>query len=120
MSRGGDLIETDFQKAKLFKILYDLLTVSVYVVSGDIPWDSQSSEAIRSQYSKGNSLRVYGKVAEYFKVILEYGLELDPNKRKLSFLHVRDLLLAAPKVRTCNFKHGQTVLILSRLATIKF
>lgn len=28
---------------------------------------------------------------------MEYGLELDPNKRKLSFLHVRDLLLAAPK-----------------------
>ncbi|WAQ96205.1 hypothetical protein MAR_028895, partial [Mya arenaria] len=34
---------------------------------------------------------------EYFKVILEYGLYQDPTGRQLSFLHVRDLLLAAPK-----------------------
>ena len=68
-------------------------------IIGDIPWENQSSEAIRAHYSKGNSLKLYqAKIPEFYKVFMEYGLELDPNKRKLSFLHVRDLLQTAPKV----------------------
>ena len=85
----------------LFKLefgLFYLLTVMA-CFTGEVPWSGHCAEAIKAQYHKGNRLKVdHGKIPDYYKVFMEYGLQLDPNNRKLSFLHVKDLLLASPKV----------------------
>ena len=66
---------------------------------GEVPWNSQGAETIKSHIQKGNGIKILnGKIDEYYKIILDYGLQQDPNNRKLSFLHVRNILEAAPKV----------------------
>jgi hypothetical protein len=72
---------------------------ALFYETGEVPWDNQCSESIKTRYSKGEGIKVVnGKVPEYYRIILDYGLQLDPTNRQLSFLHVRDLLKAAPKV----------------------
>ncbi|XP_052262688.1 inactive serine/threonine-protein kinase TEX14-like isoform X2 [Dreissena polymorpha] len=64
----------------------------------EVPWNEQCADSIKASYCKGNRLSILnGKMPEYFKIILEYGLQHDPTGRKLSFLHVRDILTTMPK-----------------------
>ncbi|XP_053384760.1 uncharacterized protein LOC128550221 isoform X2 [Mercenaria mercenaria] len=78
--------------------MFSFCAVLWEIFHGEVPWDSQCSESIKDHYSKGEGLKIAnGKVPEYYRIILDYGLRLDPTHRQLSFLHVRDLLQAAPK-----------------------
>ncbi|KAL3876690.1 hypothetical protein ACJMK2_034494, partial [Sinanodonta woodiana] len=78
--------------------MYSFCCVLWEIFMGEIPWEPYDDEGIRNKLSKGESLPLNsGKIPEMFQVILGFGLKVDPNSRKLSFLHVQDLLLAAPE-----------------------
>ena len=67
--------------------------------TGEVPWEGHCAETIKAAFSKGQGLKLTCyEVPEYFKIIMEHGLQKEPTNRQLSFLQVRDMLVAAPKV----------------------
>ncbi|KAK3601874.1 hypothetical protein CHS0354_041806 [Potamilus streckersoni] len=78
--------------------MYSFCCVLWEIFIGEIPWEPYDDEGIRNKLLKGDTLPINcGKIPEMFQIILGFGLKLDPNSRKLSFLHVQDLLMAAPE-----------------------
>ncbi|KAL4240092.1 Protein tyrosine kinase [Mactra antiquata] len=84
--------------ASFYCDMYSFCAVLWEMFHGEIPWADECIESIKSNFGKGKGLKMsHGKIIEYFRIILEYGLQQEPTNRKMTFLHVRDILVAAPK-----------------------
>ncbi|XP_060073679.1 uncharacterized protein LOC132553451 [Ylistrum balloti] len=67
-----------------------------------IPWESCDAASIRHKmFNDGEQLTLNtGRTPQLFLTLMEYGLQLDPQHRQLSFNHVRDILgLSTEKVK---------------------
>ncbi|XP_069123252.1 uncharacterized protein [Argopecten irradians] len=82
--------------------MYSFCAIMWECFENTVPWGRCDSSAIRHKiFNNGEQLPpCSGRTPQLYLILMEYGLQLDPQHRQLSFSHVRDILgLSTEKVK---------------------